>query len=203
MDKLLDQNLLTTSNLIGQQELTKMKKIPLPSTLDLNLTRVYFTSFGDGFSRIFILSIQIFWIGLIFFNGIGIGELVANLPSIPSAPSLQRVILQVVAMLVTVLFAFVILLMLLSLFLSKTIKGIGLTCFLFLVFGTIINLVIIGISFFMFSYSTSPYRMIVLILSIVGILFWWVSILGWWLNTIKSKRHLVKSIIKMYELSFK
>lgn len=131
MDKSLDKQFLTTSNLIGQKELKKLKETPLPSLLDLNLTRVYFTSLGDGFSRIFILTIQIFWIGLIFFNGIGFGQLVANLPGIPSAPVFQSAILKVVAMLVTVLFAFIILIMILPVFLSKTIRGIGLSCLFF------------------------------------------------------------------------
>lgn len=199
----LDQQLLTISNDIGQQELNKLKVAPLPSTLDLGLTRVYFTSFGDSFSRMFILTIQFFWIGLIFFNGIGIGQIVANLANIPATPVFQRIVLQVIAMLVTVLFAFIILIMLLPVFLAKTIKGINLTCLVFLVIGTIINLIIIGISFYMFYYSDSPYRITVLILSIVIILLWWFAILSWWLNTIENRRHLIKSIIKMYELSFK
>lgn len=203
MDKSLVQQLSTISNDIGQQELNKLKTTPLPSSLDLGLTRVYFTSLGDGFSRVFILIVQFFWIGLIFFNGIGFGQIVANFPNVPAAPAFQRVILQVVAMLVTVLFAFIILIMLLPIFLAKTIKGINLTCLVFLVIGTIINLIIIGISFFMFYYSDSPYRMTILISSIVTILLWWFAILYWWLNTIKNRRHLIKSIIKMYELSFK
>lgn len=56
----LNQQLLTISNNIGQQELNKLKATPLPSSLDLSLTRVYFTSFSDSFSRIFILIIQFF-----------------------------------------------------------------------------------------------------------------------------------------------
>ncbi|WP_174481267.1 MULTISPECIES: hypothetical protein [unclassified Spiroplasma] len=203
MDKSLDKQFLTTSNLIGQKELKKLKETPLPSLLDLNLTRVYFTSLGDGFSRIFILTIQIFWIGLIFFNGIGFGQLVANLPGIPSAPVFQSAILKVVAMLVTVLFAFIILIMILPVFLSKTIRGIGLSCLFFLIFGSIVNLIIIGISFFMFSYSDSPYRMTVLIFAVIALLLWWIAILHWWLNTIENKKYLIKSIIKMYELSFR
>ncbi|WJG69668.1 hypothetical protein [Spiroplasma ixodetis] len=203
MDKSLDKQFLTTSNLIGQKELKKLKETPLPSLLDLNLTRVYFTSLGDGFSRIFILIIQIFWIGLIFFNGIGFGQLVANLPGIPSAPVFQSAILKVVAMLVTVLFAFIILIMILPVFLSKTIRGIGLSCLFFLIFGSIVNLIIIGISFFMFSYSDSPYRMTVLIFAVIALLLWWIAILHWWLNTIENKKYLIKSIIKMYELSFR
>ncbi|WP_395473550.1 hypothetical protein [Spiroplasma endosymbiont of Nomada rufipes] len=202
MDKSLDKQFLTTSNLIGQKELKKLKETPLPSLLDLNLTRVYFTSLGDGFSRIFILTIQIFWIGLIFFNGIGFGQLVANLPGIPSAPVFQSAILKVVAMLVTVLFAFIILIMILPVFLSKTIRGIGLSCLFFLIFGSIVNLIIIGISFFMFSYSDSPYRITVLIFAVIALLLWWIAILHWWLNTIENKKYLIKSIIKMYELSF-
>lgn len=203
MDKSLDKQFLTTSNLIGQKEIKKLKETPLPSLLDLNLTRVYFTSLGDGFSRIFILIIQIFWIGLIFFNGIGFGQLVANLPGIPSAPVFQSAILKVVAMLVTVLFAFIILIMILPIFLSKTIRGIGLNCLFFLIFGSIVNLIIIGISFFMFSYSDSPYRMTVLIFAVIALLLWWIAILHWWLNTIENKKYLIKSIIKMYELSFR
>ncbi|WP_338974048.1 MULTISPECIES: hypothetical protein [unclassified Spiroplasma] len=203
MDKSLDKQFLTTSNLIGQKELKKLKETPLPSLLDLNLTRVYFTSLGDGFSRIFILIIQIFWIGLIFFNGIGFGQLVANLPGIPSAPVFQSAILKVVAMLVTVLFAFIILIMILPVFLSKTIRGIGLSCLFFLIFGSIVNLIIIGISFFMFSYSDSPYRITVLIFAVIALLLWWIAILHWWLNTIENKKYLIKSIIKMYELSFR
>ncbi|WP_252319175.1 MULTISPECIES: hypothetical protein [unclassified Spiroplasma] len=203
MDKSLDKQFLTTSNLIGQKELKKLKETPLPSLLDLNLTRVYFTSLGDGFSRIFILTIQIFWIGLIFFNGIGFGQLVANLPGIPSAPVFQSAILKVVAMLVTVLFAFIILIMVLPVFLSKTIRGIGLSCLFFLIFGSIVNLIIIGISFFMFSYSDSPYRITVLIFAVIALLLWWIAILHWWLNTIENKKYLIKSIIKMYELSFR
>ncbi|BDT02932.1 hypothetical protein SHM_05780 [Spiroplasma ixodetis] len=203
MDKSLDKQFLITSNLIGQKELKKLKETPLPSLLDLNLTRVYFTSLGDGFSRIFILIIQIFWIGLIFFNGIGFGQLVANLPGIPSAPVFQSAILKVVAMLVTVLFAFIILIMILPVFLSKTIRGIGLSCLFFLIFGSIVNLIIIGISFFMFSYSDSPYRMTVLIFAVIALLLWWIAILHWWLNTIENKKYLIKSIIKMYELSFR
>lgn len=203
MDKSLDKQFLTTSNLIGQKELKKLKETPLPSLLDLNLTRVYFTSLGDGFSRIFILTIQIFWIGLIFFNGIGFGQLVANLPGIPSAPVFQSAILKVVAMLVTVLFAFIILIMILPVFLSKTIRGIGLSCLFFLIFGSIVNLIIIGISFFMFSYSDSPYRITVLIFAVLALLLWWIAILHWWLNTIENKKYLIKSIIKMYELSFR
>ncbi|WDA54820.1 MULTISPECIES: hypothetical protein [unclassified Spiroplasma] len=203
MDKSLDKQFLTTSNLIGQKELKKLKETPLPSLLDLNLTRVYFTSLGDGFSRIFILTIQIFWIGLIFFNGIGFGQLVANLPGIPSAPVFQSAILKVVAMLVTVLFAFIILIMILPVFLSKTIRGIGLSCLFFLIFGSIVNLIIIGISFFMFSYSDSPYRITVLIFAVIALLLWWIAILHWWLNTIENKKYLIKSIIKMYELSFR
>ncbi|TLF25223.1 MAG: hypothetical protein FCO83_02935 [Spiroplasma sp. WSS] len=203
MDKSLDKQFLTTSNLIGQKELKKLKETPLPSLLDLNLTRVYFTSLGDGFSRIFILTIQIFWIGLIFFNGIGFGQLVANLPGIPSAPVFQSAILKVVAMLVTVLFAFIILIMVLPIFLSKTIRGIGLSCLFFLIFGSIVNLIIIGISFFMFSYSDSPYRITVLIFAVIALLLWWIAILHWWLNTIENKKYLIKSIIKMYELSFR
>ncbi|WP_338980425.1 hypothetical protein [Spiroplasma endosymbiont of Lasioglossum malachurum] len=203
MDKSLDKQFLTTSNLIGQKELKKLKETPLPSLLDLNLTRVYFTSLGDGFSRIFILTIQIFWIGLIFFNGIGFGQLVANLPGIPSAPVFQSAILKVVAMLITVLFAFIILIMILPVFLSKTIRGIGLSCLFFLIFGSIVNLIIIGISFFMFSYSDSPYRITVLIFAVIALLLWWIAILHWWLNTIENKKYLIKSIIKMYELSFR
>ncbi|WP_338975881.1 hypothetical protein [Spiroplasma endosymbiont of Monopis laevigella] len=203
MDKSLDKQFLITSNLIGQKELKKLKETPLPSLLDLNLTRIYFTSLGDGFSRIFILIIQIFWIGLIFFNGIGFGQLVANLPGIPSAPVFQSAILKVVAMLVTVLFAFIILIMILPVFLSKTIRGIGLSCLFFLIFGSIVNLIIIGISFFMFSYSDSPYRMTVLIFAVIALLLWWIAILHWWLNTIENKKYLIKSIIKMYELSFR
>ncbi|WP_342272938.1 hypothetical protein [Spiroplasma endosymbiont of Acasis viretata] len=203
MDKSLDKQFLITSNLIGQKELKKLKETPLPSLLDLNLTRVYFTSLGDGFSRIFILIIQIFWIGFIFFNGIGFGQLVANLPGIPSAPVFQSAILKVVAMLVTVLFAFIILIMILPVFLSKTIRGIGLSCLFFLIFGSIVNLIIIGISFFMFSYSDSPYRMTVLIFAVIALLLWWIAILHWWLNTIENKKYLIKSIIKMYELSFR
>ncbi|MBP1525297.1 MAG: hypothetical protein H9Q65_01755 [Spiroplasma ixodetis] len=203
MDKSLDKQFLTTSNLIGQKELKKLKETPLPSLLDLNLTRVYFTSLGDGFSRIFILTIQIFWIGLIFFNGIGFGQLVANLPGIPSVPVFQSSILKVVAMLVTVLFAFIILIMVLPVFLSKTIRGIGLSCLFFLIFGSIVNLIIIGISFFMFSYSDSPYRITVLIFAVIALLLWWIAILHWWLNTIENKKYLIKSIIKMYELSFR
>ncbi|WP_425382773.1 hypothetical protein [Spiroplasma endosymbiont of Melieria omissa] len=203
MDKSLDKQFLTTSNLIGQKEVKKLKETPLPSLLDLNLTRVYFTSLGDGFSRIFILTIQIFWIGLIFFNGIGFGQLVANLPDIPSAPVFQSAILKVVAMLVTVLFAFIILIMILPVFLSKTIRGIGLSCLFFLIFGSIVNLIIIGISFFMFSYSDSPYRITVLIFAVIALLLWWIAILHWWLNTIENKKYLIKSIIKMYELSFR
>lgn len=203
MDKSLDKKFLITSNLIGQKELKKLKETPLPSLLDLNLTRVYFTSLGDGFSRIFILNIQIFWIGLIFFNGIGFGQLVANLPGIPSAPVFQSAILKVVAMLVTVLFAFIILIMVLPVFLSKTIRGIGLSCLFFLIFGSIVNLIIIGISFFMFSYSDSPYRITVLIFAVIALLLWWIAILHWWLNTIENKKYLIKSIIKMYELSFR
>ena len=203
MDKSLNKQFLTTHNLIGQKELNKLKEIPLPSLLDLNLTRVYFTSISDGFSRIFILIIQIFWIGLIFFNGIGLGQLIANLPGIPSAPFFQSLILQVVAMLVTVLFGFIILIMILPVFLSKTIRGIGLSCLFFLIFGSIINLIIIGNSFFMFSYSGSAYWITVLILAVVSLLLWWIAILNWWLNTIKNKKYLIKSIIKMYELSFK
>lgn len=203
MDKSLDKQFLTTINLIGQKEVKKLKETPLPSLLDLNLTRVYFTSLGDGFSRIFILTIQIFWIGLIFFNGIGFGQLVANLPSIPSAPVFQSAILKVVAMLVTILFAFIILIMILPVFLSKTIRGIGLSCLFFLIFGSIVNLIIIGISFFMFSYSDSPYRMTVLIFAVIALLLWWIAILHWWLNTIENKKYLIKSIIKMYELSFR
>ena len=203
MDKSLDKQFLTTSNLIGKKEVKKLKETPLPSLLDLNLTRVYFTSLGDGFSRIFILIIQIFWIGLIFFNGIGFGQLVANLPGIPSAPVFQSAILKVVAMLVTVLFAFIILIMILPVFLSKTIRGIGLSCLFFLIFGSIVNLIIIGISFFMFSYSDSPYRITVLIFAVIALLLWWIAILHWWLNTIENKKYLIKSIIKMYELSFR
>ncbi|WP_425376559.1 hypothetical protein [Spiroplasma endosymbiont of Aleiodes alternator] len=203
MNKSLDKQFLTTSNLISQKELKKLKETPLPSLLDLNLTRVYFTSLGDGFSRIFILIIQIFWIGLIFFNGIGFGQLVANLPGIPSAPVFQSAILKVVAMLVTVLFAFIILIMILPVFLSKTIRGIGLSCLFFLIFGSIVNLIIIGISFFMFSYSDSPYRITVLIFAVIALLLWWIAILHWWLNTIENKKYLIKSIIKMYELSFR
>ncbi|WP_338961026.1 MULTISPECIES: hypothetical protein [unclassified Spiroplasma] len=203
MDKSLDKQFLITSNLIGQKELKKLKETPLPSLLDLNLTRVYFTSLGDGFSRIFILIIQIFWIGLIFFNGIGFGQLVANLPGIPSAPVFQSAILKVVAMLVTVLFAFIILIMILPVFLSKTIRGIGLSCLFFLIFGSIVNLIIIGISFFIFSYSDSPYRITVLIFAVIALLLWWIAILHWWLNTIENKKYLIKSIIKMYELSFR
>ncbi|WP_342274362.1 hypothetical protein [Spiroplasma endosymbiont of Phycita roborella] len=203
MDKSLDKQFLITSNLIGQKKLKKLKETPLPSLLDLNLTRVYFTSLGDGFSRIFILIIQIFWIGLIFFNCIGFGQLVANLPGIPSAPVFQSAILKVVAMLGTVLFAFIILIMILPVFLSKTIRGIGLSCLFFLIFGSIVNLIIIGISFFMFSYSDSPYRMTVLIFAVIALLLWWIAILHWWLNTIENKKYLIKSIIKMYELSFR
>ncbi|WP_342261012.1 hypothetical protein [Spiroplasma endosymbiont of Notiophilus biguttatus] len=203
MDKSLDKQFLTASNLIGQKELKKLKEVPLPSLLDLNLTRVYFTSLGDGFSRIFILIIQFFWIGLIFFNGIDFGQLVANFPGIPSAPVFQSAILKVVAMLVTVLFAFIILIMILPVFLSKTIRGIGLSCLFFLIFGSIVNLIIIGISFFMFFYSDSPYRMTVLVLAVIALLLWWIAILYWWLNTIENKKYLIKSIIKMYELSFR
>lgn len=199
----LDQKLLTISNDIGQQELNKLKTMPLPSLLDLSLTRVYFTTIGDSFSRIFILLVQILWIGLIFFNGIGFGQIVANLPNIPPVPAFQKIVLQVIAMLVTVLFAFIILIMLLPVFLAKTIKGINLTCLVFFVIGTIINLIIIGISFFMFYHSDSPYRTRVLILSFITILLWWFAILYWWLHTIENKKHLIKSIIKMYQLNFK
>lgn len=203
MDKPINEQLLTTSNLIGQKQLNKLKSMPLPSTLDLGLTRIYFTSARDGFSRIFMLIMQIFWLGLIFFNGIGFGQLVVNLSSLPAVLVLQKLILRVATMLVTILFAFVILIMILPIFLSKTLKGIRLTCLFFLLFGTIINLIIVGISFFMFFYSDSPYRMIVLVLAIIAIILWWISILNWWLTANKSKRHLIKSIIKMYELSFK
>lgn len=136
---------------------------------------------------------------MIFFNGIGFGQLVANFPGIPSAPVFQSAILKVVAMLVTVLFAFIILIMILPVFLSKTIRGIGLSCLFFLIFGSIVNLIIIGIG----SYSDSPYKMTVLIFAVIALLLWWISILHWWLNTIENKKYLIKSIIKMYELSFR
>ena len=166
----INKQTIATSNFIGQKQLTKLKMAPLPALLDINLTRSYFTTATDGFARLFIKIIQIFSIGLIFFNGIGVGQLVANLPGIPAAPVFQRLILQVIAMLITIIFAIVILVMILPVFLSKTIKGIIATCLLFLLLGTIINLIIIGISSFMFCYSTSPYSMLVLILSIVEII---------------------------------
>lgn len=203
MDKIPQQSVLTKSNDIGLKQLIKLKNIPLPSVLDLNLTRVYFTTIRDGFSRILILLINILWIGLVFFNGVAIGQLIGNSGLFPSLPNIQMAVLQIIAMIITILFSVMMLIMLLPIFLAKTIKAINLTCMIFLTLGTIINLMIMAVSFFMFFDSNSPYRVTIMILSITGIGFWWIVIINWWFSTKKNKKRLVRSIIKMYELGYK
>ncbi|WP_342276610.1 hypothetical protein [Spiroplasma endosymbiont of Nebria brevicollis] len=203
MDKIPIVEPLTKSNVLGQKQLTKLKHSPLPTNLDLNLTRVYFTSSRDCYSRLLILVAHVFWIGLIFFNGIALGQLVANLPGVPSIPWIQKAVLQVVTMIVTVLFAFMILLMILPIFLAKTIKGITLTCVVYLAFGTIINLMIMVVSFFMFFDSDSPYRLSIMVLTISGMGLWWVVVVNWWFSAKKRKKRLIRSIIKMYDLGYK
>lgn len=203
MDKIPQQSVLTKSNDIGLKQLIKLKDIPLPSVLDLNLTRVYFTTIRDGFSRILILLINILWIGLVFFNGVAIGQLIGNSGLFPSLPNIQMAVLQIIAMIITILFSVMMLIMLLPIFLAKTIKAINLTCMIFLTLGTIINLMIMAVSFFMFFDSNSPYRVTIMILSITGIGFWWIVIINWWFSTKKNKKRLVRSIIKMYELGYK
>lgn len=203
MDKIPQQSVLTKSNDIGLKQLIKLKDIPLPSVLDLNLTRVYFTTIRDGFSRILILLINILWIGLVFFNGVAIGQLIGNSGLFPSLPNIQMAVLQIIAMIITILFSVMMLIMLLPIFLAKTIKAINLTCMIFLTLGTIINLMIMAVSFFMFFDSNSPYRVTIMILSITGIGFWWIVIINWWFSTKKNKKRLVRSIIKMYDLGYK
>ncbi|WP_308150159.1 hypothetical protein [Spiroplasma sp. AdecLV25b] len=203
MDKILTSQPLTKSNVLGQKQLTKLKNIPLPATLDLNLTRVYFTSGRDSCSRLLILIVHIFWIGLIFFNGIALGKLVANSSVLPPLPAVQKAVLQVITMIITILFAFIILIMMLPIFLAKTIRGIVLTCVVYLAFGTIINLMIMVLSFFMFFDTDSPYRLTIMILTISGMGFWWGVVINWWFSAKKSKKCLVQSIIKMYDLGYK
>lgn len=203
MDKIPQQSVLTKSNDIGQKQLTKLKDIPLPSVLDLNLTSVYFTTIRDGFSRILILLINILWIGLVFFNGVAIGQLIGNSGLFPSLPNIQMAVLQIITIIITILFSVMMLIMLLPIFLAKTIKAINLTCVIFLTLGTIINLMIMAVSFFMFFDSNSPYRANIMILLITGIGFWWIVIINWWFSTKKNKKHLVRSIIKMYDLGYK
>lgn len=203
MNKIPVSQALTKSNVIGQKQLTKLKNTPLPANLDLNLTRVYFTSIRDCYSRILILVVHIFWIGLIFFNGIGLGQLIANSSIFPSVSSIKMAALQIITMVVTVLFAFLILIMILPIFLAKTITGITATCIVYLAFGTIINLMIMVVSFFLFFDSNSPYRLTIMILTISGMGFWWIVIINWWFNAKKSRKRLVRSIIKMYDLGYK
>lgn len=203
MDKTHESQTLTNTNIIGQKQLTKLKQVPLPSSLDLGLTRIYFTTTHDGFARILILLVQIFWIGLIYINGISLGQIVANLPWIPALPALQKVVLQIITMMVTTLFTFFILIMILPIFLSKTIRGVGLTCVFYLILGTIINLLIMMSSFFLFYDSDGHYSSIMVWLTVSGILVWWICIGNWWLSASRSRKQLIKSIIKMYDLGFK
>lgn len=187
---------------IGKKQLNMMKSQPLPPLVDLSLSRMYFHSFWDAILRFTLLTIHIVWIITVFFYGIGFGQAITDSLQI-SVIVIQQSVLRVITMLITISFTAMILIMILPLFLVKTIRGVGYVCIFYLIYGTFFNLFLIGIGVYADIISNSPYRITALTFACLTIIAWWVTLSFWFISAARRKKAVTKSIIKTYQLNFK